>query len=193
MPLDDDQYSQFSSAAERQRRLCGTYGFFLEQIQDWDLIATFTFKDLQDKDGRKRLWTRGSALAELLRYLDSLERAAGGRIAWVLVEDFGRITKRPHAHALIAGVAHLDRWTWWEKAFRQFGRARIEPYVESGGGAQYLAKHALTDTGEIHFGGKMLDERTIREAARVGRVVVAHSAEVSSDLFHMTLGRRKGR
>lgn len=48
-------------------------------------------------------------------------------IGWVIAEEFGRIGGRWHVHILIRGASHLRRKKWWRRAFRRFGRTRIEP------------------------------------------------------------------
>jgi hypothetical protein len=55
---------------------------------------------------------------------------ATSAIGWVVAEEFGRAGGRWHAHLLICGVRHLRRKTWWKRAFRRFGRSRIEPIHE---------------------------------------------------------------
>ena len=59
-----------------------------------------------------------------------IRRVATSAIGWVVAEEFGRAGGRWHAHLLIRGVRHLRRKTWWKRAFRRFGRSRIEPVHE---------------------------------------------------------------
>lgn len=168
----------------------GVFGFWLEERLEPDWFWTTTFRDLGDRYGRPRPPHCGLALARLTEYFGHLEREARRKIGWVLVLDQGRIGGRIHAHALVAGVMHLDRGEWWNRAYNQFGRARIDLYEEREGGAQYVAKHAMTETGEIYFGGGLLETHSSAQPQPVGRLVVARSADVPSSLFHMTL--RKG-
>jgi hypothetical protein len=51
-------------------------------------------------------------------------------IGWVIAEEFGRLGGRWHVHLLVRGVTHLRRRRWWRRAFKRFGRARIEPIHE---------------------------------------------------------------
>lgn len=55
---------------------------------------------------------------------------ATNAIGWVIAEEFGRIGGRWHAHLLIRGAQELRRKKWWQRAFRRFGRSRIEPIHE---------------------------------------------------------------
>jgi hypothetical protein len=167
----------------------GIGGVFLEGVKHWDWMVTISFRD-QLWDGRLRTPTRGWAVRKVKRYFQAMERAAGGRIAYVMVEDLGKVSDRIHAHILVAGVADLDRRLWWAKAFREFGRTTIEPYVEHGGGAQYTARPMASNSSEIHFGGKMLNSGIVPEKPPIGRAVVARSADVPSELFKM--GRARG-
>jgi hypothetical protein len=190
----DFQPEEPVTEAAQRRRLKGSMGLFLERRVKPDWMVTISFRDRVSRDGTRRPPTREWALPRLLRFLDeALEPAADGPILYILVEDYGARGGRFHAHALIAGVAHLDRRFWWDRASTLFGRTRIEPYSERGGGAQYIARHALTDTGNIHFGGRLLPRSIEKERPPVGRVVIARSAEVPSDLFHMTLGKWRQR
>ena len=129
---------------------------------------------------------------KIIDFLQELQIAAGGPIAWVMAEDFGRINGRWHAHALVDGVGDLDIDYWRAEALGRFGISRIEPYDPSRGGAWYLAKNGLSEHGNLHFGGALagleIDTGATRE---VGRVVIARSADVPSALYHMSLGRRR--
>jgi hypothetical protein len=59
-----------------------------------------------------------------------IRKAAIATIGWVVAEEFGRAGGRWHLHLLIRGVQHLRRKKWWKRAFRRFGRSRIEPIHE---------------------------------------------------------------
>jgi hypothetical protein len=60
------------------------------------------------------------------RYED-IRKVATATIGWVIAEEFGRAGGRWHVHLLVRGVQHLRRKKWWKRAFRHFGRSRIEP------------------------------------------------------------------
>jgi hypothetical protein len=184
--------SAFANSALR-RGDSGVLGFFFERVQPPAWFVTNTFRDYADRYGRLRPPARGRALSQLREYFRELETAAKKRIGYILVLDYGNVSGRLHAHALVSGVGHLDRRVWWEKAYQRFGRTSIEPYEEHGGGAQYIAKHALTETGDLYFGGRLLDPKPIKEPQPVGRVVVAKSADVPSEFFKMgpVRGRRR--
>jgi len=133
-------------------------------------------------------------LASILAFFNEIEAAAGQPIGFVIGEEFGRIGGRYHCHALLTGVADLRRKRWWKRAFQRFGRTRIEPFDPSRAAAHYTAKYAAKQLGGLHFGGLLatVNLRAIddREPVRGGRIVVARSADVPSQFFHFTLGRR---
>jgi hypothetical protein len=171
------------SRIERARRV-QQYGDFVAKLLPWAWLATITFRWNANRD---------VALDRIWRYLNDLEVAAGRAIGWVLVGDYGTVRGHFHVHVLIAGVGHLNRGLWWRRAFRRFGRATIERYDPERGGASYVAAHALTDTGEIHFGGALFPKWKATAQHNVGRVIVAKSADVPSSQFHQTLRRRRQR
>jgi len=157
-------------------------------------------------DPRLRDWTPSSrytffpgppapeaALALIRGYLSDLQLAAGRPIGWVLGEEFGGLGGRYHCHALITGTAHLRRDVWWERAFEEFGRTRIEPFDPQKAAAYYTAKYAAKQLGGLHFGGILagvdLAEVENRPPVRGGGIDVTRSAELPRQAFHNTLGR----
>jgi hypothetical protein len=81
-------------------------------------------------------------------------------------------------------------------ARKRFGLTTIETYRPGGGADDYIAKH-LVEGGDIHSGGRLLNEK-LRDLAKKsspapGRVVVARSADVPSRLFKNTFGRGRKR
>jgi hypothetical protein len=124
------------------------------------------------------------ALAELNSYFFALQMTAGKPIRVMIAEEFGRIGGRYHAHALVAGVAHLRRDEWWEEAFKRFGRTRISPFDPAHGGAFYAAKYASKQLGALHFFGPMPGaalSAVIKVGEPVGGVDVTRSAEMPRD------------
>ncbi len=124
------------------------------------------------------------ALAEINSYLFDLQSATGEPIRAMVAEEFGRIGGRYHAHALVAGVAHLRRDVWWNEAFKRFGRTRISPFDPRQGGAFYAAKYASKQLGALHFFGPMPGAAltaVIKPSYPVGGVDVMRSAEMSRD------------
>ena len=63
-------------------------------------------------------------------HYEDIRKVATATIGWVIAEEFGRVGGRWHLHLLIRGVQHLRRKKWWKRAFRRFGRNRIEPIHE---------------------------------------------------------------
>jgi len=125
-------------------------------------------------------------------FLGELQDEVGQPLVWVIGEDFGKYG-RFHLHILVANIIGVSIDDWKAKAFRRFVRNQLDWYERGGGAAHYLAKHALTDSGGIHFGGAGLPEERLRNSMPVGRVVVVKSANVPSSLFHMTVGKRRKR
>jgi hypothetical protein len=124
------------------------------------------------------------ALAEINSYLFDLQLAADKPIRAMIAEEFGRIGGRYHAHALVAGVAHLRRDDWWEQAFKRFGRTRISPFDAARNGAFYAAKYASKQLGALHFFGPMPDTPlavVLKPSGPVGGVDVTRSPEMSRD------------
>ena len=133
------------------------------------------------------------ALLQIKDFLRELENASGNRIGWVIGEEFGTIGGRYHAHLLVAGVTHLRRDEWWEKAFERFGRTRIEPFDPQRAAAYYTAKYAAKQLGGLHFGGLLagvdlaaIENRTPQDG---GRTDITQSANLPREFFHNTLRR----
>lgn len=87
------------------------------------------------RDFAKRL-SKGCLVCAVLKdpvtfafYFD-LRKVATATIGWVIAEEFGRTGGRWHVHLLIRGVQQLRRKKWWKRAFRRFGRSRIEAIHE---------------------------------------------------------------
>jgi hypothetical protein len=126
------------------------------------------------------------ALVEIKDWLFDLQKAADHPIRWMIAEEFGNIEGRYHCHALVAGVAHLRRDEWWEKAFEQFGRTKISPFDADKGGAFYAAKYATKKLGALHFGGPLPDAKfsaLLNPSHAVGRLSVTPSAQMSRAEF----------
>lgn len=129
------------------------------------------------------------ALAEIKDWLFQIQDEADRPIRWMIAEEFGGIGGRYHCHGLVAGVAHLRRDVWWEKAFEQFGRTKILPFNPEEGGAFYAAKYAAKQLGALHFGGPMPDAEfaaILAPAPNVGRVDVVSAPEMTRDEIRRT-------
>jgi hypothetical protein len=126
------------------------------------------------------------ALVEIKDWLFELQTAADRPIRWMIAEEFGNIEGRYHCHALVAGVAHLRRDEWWEKAHERFGRTKIAPFDALKGGAFYAAKYTAKKLGALHFGGPLPDAEfsaLLNAPQPVGRLSVTPSAEMSREEF----------
>lgn len=124
------------------------------------------------------------ALAEVKDWLFELQSEAGQPIRWMIAEEFGEIGGRYHCHSLVAGVAHLRRDIWWEKAFVRFGRTKISIFDPKLGGAFYAAKYAAKRLGALHFGGSAPGAEfsaQLSAGQSVGCEDVLQSAEMSRD------------
>lgn len=135
------------------------------------------------------------ALMEVKDYLFELQEAAMQPISWMIAEEFGTVSGRQHCHLLTAGVAHLRRDQWWEKAFERFGRTRIEPFDREKAAAFYCAKYAAKQLGAIHFGGPRPGESytaVLTPGPEVGRNLVVGSADMPRAEFRRTESYPKG-
>jgi len=148
--LRDHRRDAIREARERtrQREALEQYGHYIENRLRWDWFVTITFA---------RRPSSSFAVSAIRRFLYELEVAAGRPIGWVLVLDYGAEGGRLHAHLLVAGVHHLDLDSWWRSAERRFGSSAFSEYAEEGGAAHYLAQHVLTQTGDLHMGGGLID------------------------------------
>ena len=224
LPDHRRQQELSASAARRQRQVVPIYGDFIATLRIWVWFLTITLRDRQsatarmaegalvktryqccDPDPRIADWmptrhglrqhdpTCDAMRTQIAEFFGDLQRAAGTDAAWIIAEDFGR-GNRFHCHAVVDGVEDLDIDHWRAEASRRFGISRIEPYDPMRGGARYLAKNGLRETGNLHFGGTLADLEIDAVATQaVGRVIVAKSADMPSQLYHMTLGRRRKR
>jgi hypothetical protein len=125
------------------------------------------------------------ALVEIKDFLFDLQEAANQPLRWMIAEELGNMG-RYHCHALVAGVAHLQRDEWWQKAFAQFGRTKISPFDPDRGGAFYAAKYAAKKLGALHFGGPLPDAEfsaLLSPGSPVGRLSVTPSARMPRDEF----------
>jgi hypothetical protein len=150
-------------------------------------------------DPRSKSWTpdfrgrqfpgppvKDRALVEIKDWLFDLQKAADQPIRWMIAEEFGNIEGRYHCHALVAGVAHLRRDDWWEKAFERFGRTKISCFDPERGGAFYAAKYAAKMLGALHFGGPSPNSKfsaLMNPGRPVGRLSVTPSAQMCREKF----------
>ena len=124
------------------------------------------------------------ALAEVKDFLFELQEAADQPIRVMIAEEFGRIGGRYHTHLLIAGVAHLRRDDWWQKAFERFGRTTISVFDPQRGGAFYAAKYASKQLGALHFLGPAPGTEyaaILNPSGPVGGVDILRSPEMERD------------
>jgi hypothetical protein len=104
----------------------------------------------------------------------------------MIAEEFGETGGRYHCHGLIAGVSHLRRDDWWERAFERFGRTKIVPFDPTRNGAFYAAKYAAKKLGALHFGGPLPNAAfsvELNPPIKVGRLALAPSAQMSREEF----------
>jgi hypothetical protein len=142
---------RWAEAARRKRRTASELGDWFLRFGTPSWLMSITFQG-KHQPGPNR------ALKLVKKYLRELGLEGGYAIGWIMAADRGSLGGRLHFHILIFGVGHLNRTKWWKIAFRRFGRARIVPYDNSLPGARYVAENALSDNGDLHFGGKLLDE-----------------------------------
>jgi hypothetical protein len=119
--------------------------------------------------------------------------AAPNPIGYVIAQEVGNLG-RVHFHALITGVATLDREYWESKAERIIGRTRLRTYVAALGGASYIVKALPQEGCELHFGGVLagIDVSRVTRSDRqnTNALVTAPSDPLPSTFFHATLRGR---
>lgn len=126
-----------------RKELSQAWGLFLSQFH-WDWFVTLTFRDPQPSFRANHLFQR---------YCRDLERAAGLRVAWFMVFEYGSRMGRLHIHALMLNVAHLNRWKWMKEWEQVAGYARILPFNRGEGAAFYCAKYVTKASSEWEIVG----------------------------------------
>lgn len=114
-----------------RNELSHEWGVFLSQFQ-WDWFISLTLRDATSSFRVDRLFRR---------LMWDIELAAGNKIAWFMVFEYGTRTGRLHIHALVQGVSHLSPAWWMEEWNRRAGYARIFPFDPRKGGVFYCAKY----------------------------------------------------
>jgi ribonuclease HI len=155
------QHGIADAQGDETKRHSREAGDYLVRLLEWAWFVTFTFPGIDSKV---------NALARLRDYLGDLERAAQRPIGWAVVLEFEADSKFLHAHALIADVAHLYRYTWWKEAVRRFGRTQIRPFEDDEGGEYYVANHAVNGSGLLYVGGRLIAPK--EDNRRVANVLV---------------------
>ena len=109
------------------------YGDWFESLAKWDWYATFTFKYPTSYKTAKRLWKH---------WLRSLEKAVNGQVHFVRVLEESAEGDRIHYHCLLSGIKD-QKPSVWERVWHNIGGiAKIDTYVNSGGGAHYIGNKA---------------------------------------------------
>jgi len=219
-PPDVEWQRKWAQLKLRYHDLPTAWGEFIAQLAAWDWFLTITFRDRRRdwqwqpqaqgslirgqrvRCSYRRVLSPSSSFVSpptqdeakhgIWDYFEDIGREAEEPIKWLVAEDFGKVGGRFHCHGLASGVGHLNRRFWWSEAFRRFGRTQIEPFDPKRGAAFYAAKYASKALGEIHFGGTLGGKEPTSEPLASGGKAspIAPSAELESDLYHMTLGRR---
>jgi hypothetical protein len=86
-----------------------------------------------------------------------MEQSTGCVVDWAASVSRGELNGRTHIHVLIARVEGLDLITWRQNGNMCFGDCKLELYDAERGGAYYLAKNALADSGELLQGGRHVE------------------------------------
>jgi hypothetical protein len=142
------QGNRAARATARQRQTVRDYGDYIVGLADWKWFITITF--------RHEPGLSESALSQVETWFNQVRGAVNGPIGYVMVYARGALGSRGHVHALIAGVDQLDIRAWRNRANRQFGDCKIEPYDSSRGAAYYVAENGLSTSGDLRFGGELL-------------------------------------
>jgi hypothetical protein len=165
----------------------------------WLFFVTITYRATEYQ------WVRGVPVSgtgrpspAFARYLFTLfseyvENSVGAPIDYVVVDQYGSRTGRFHQHALVTGRGldryprrHLESWL-----LRNAGYSRVLPFER--GAAYYVGRFIGREAAGLEWDlriGREAEKRSL--SVDVGRMVVAKSADLPSDLFHQTL-RHSGR
>src|SRR5437867_11383675 len=137
-------------AATQQKEVLDAWGNWLADLAPWDWFVTLTYRSVGDGQYDRSphsLWWYERAWTEFVRELSLPVR----NVRWVRAWESHKWRPEPHLHALIAGVADLQRrdaWRWW---WDRYGVNRILPYAPDRGAARYIAKYVVKELGDIRF------------------------------------------
>ncbi|MBA7664558.1 hypothetical protein ES703_72619 [subsurface metagenome] len=134
------------------------WGNWLEDLgadlQGWDWFATFTFRELTEKQQRLYPgWTRigwGYAHKALREWDSALMRRRFGKSQPYFMAMM-ELQKRgvPHWHILVGNTGDERRMDWVDWWFERFGIARILEYNERLGARYYLGKYLTKEVADI--------------------------------------------
>jgi hypothetical protein len=173
-------------AARRRRRCVRLWGKWIEDLANWSWFLTITFR-------QTCLREHARVMEELDNYFLEIQQAAGRLISWVFAQERGHLGDRFHIHALVSGVDALSIATWRMIAFHRFGLSDIKRFRAGIGAGNYIAKNVVDEPAGLHFGGTLASKARMANRPKVGRRVVVPSANVPSEFFRLTLGRRRRR
>jgi len=142
----------------RGREICQTFGDWLSDLASWQWFATFTFRD--PKNPRLPGWSQvgwkaaHNALQKWAAAIDfhltcDLSRPAAA--TWVAVMEYQHWRGVPHWHLLVAGIGQQRRLDWVDWWYREFGIARVLPYLKELGARYYLGKYLTKEVADIQF------------------------------------------
>lgn len=167
--------------ATRNRETLQYYGDFFRSLADWNWIGTVTLR---------HVLSNSRAFAEVADWLNTVQNSAKGPIAWVMAQARGELGGRLHVHLLVAGVAHLSIDVWRTDLTRRFGDSQLEEFEDSRGGAHYVAKNGLADSGDFRFGGELLEVNGRQAAAIKDRIASELAIGTEDDADGETPDRR---
>lgn len=110
------------------RGMMETWGSWVAGLTSWDWWWTGTFEDSFSVESARRAWLRYS-------------RGLGDGASWVYVVGPHPGGHGAHVHAVVGGVAGLERRAWWKTWFDRYGQCRIVPYRP--GASRYLGREML--------------------------------------------------
>lgn len=141
----------------------GDYGDWIAATWRWDLFATLTFRDPQDRESGNRYGFR-HAEVELEAWWKSSVRERSHSAYGVFALETVRDRATPHFHGLIGGLsgelvrdamlgrlAHdPDQDYLWRDWFESRGLAKIERIDDVVPAAHYVAKYMLKGLGKLY-------------------------------------------
>lgn len=134
------------------KRVSQAFGDWIDGMAPWDWYATLTFRDPEDhrfpgwtkigwRSAHNALQKLNNALVMELKYINP---------AWVAVMELQQ-RGVPHWHMLVGLVPAQRRMSWVDWWYRNYGIARILPYMKELGARYYLGKYLTKEIADIQF------------------------------------------
>jgi len=124
------------------------------------------------------------------RFVSHLESELSSRVDYVVADQLGSINGRFHQHAILAalGLDTYPRTEIWRWLKVRAGWSRILPFEQ--GAAYYISRYIGRDANRCEWFPR-IGEDLIATPPEVGRVIVAHSADLLRECLKQGYKERK--